>query len=467
VQEAAVQDVAQDAAAPSLSAERLKIFLFFTHADITNLLSLALDSYFQCEVKSFPTAAEAATALQKEKPHLLVADTHREDSSSVLEAAKAAQCKVAAYHQKKQAITIKGLDVAGVFSEPELLQGVSQALKQMGGVAKNTAMADADPTYPFFRVGIPLLLKTDPLVSDVFIKLSELKYVKLFHKGASFGQEEVQKYHGQKKIEYFYVRREEAEQITGKVNDTLEKLLAMNTLPQEVSSPASVTAIDTMHSLVNQVGFTPEVQKLVKNNVDVVLKEMYASPSLDAILKNMHLGKDKYIAAHSHMLAEVACALSIAMKWDSETTFKKLTMGALLHDMAITNQKLAKIKDLKELEERRSEFKLAEIEEYKSHSKRALILVKGMKELPADVDKIIGQHHEMPMGTGFPDGLTHVHIHPLASLMMVAHDLVDWVMDHPAGNPDVVGFIEAHAEKFKAGNFKKLLKALYALQDVV
>jgi hypothetical protein len=46
----------------------------------------------------------------------------------------------------------------------------------------------------------------------------------------------------------------------------------------------------------------------------------------------------------------------------------------------------------------------------------------------------------------------------------VSHDLVDWVIDHKGGEPDVEGFIEAHAEKYKIGNFRKILKALYSLQ---
>jgi len=451
---------------PPASAERLKLILYFSNAEIMELLGFALGNYFNCEVKSSSSASEAVAALQAGKAHLLVIDGAREDSAVVLEAAKAAGCKVAVHHQKKTAPAIKDLDLAGVFNEPELLGGVSGILKSLGGTARNPAMAEVNPSYPYFRVGIPLLLQTNPLVADIFIRLSEVKYVKLFHKGDTFGPEEVDKYQGKKKLDYLYVRQEDAESITATLNEALERLLKTIPLPQSISTPVSLATIDTVHSLVNQVGFTPEVQRLVKNNIDLVLKEMYASPSLGSILKNLEIDREKYIASHSHMLAEVACALSIAMKWDSETTFKKLTMAALLHDMSLSNQKLARIKDTKELDLRKAEFQSGDFDEYRSHTKRAATLVKGFKEVPADVDKMILQHHELPMGTGFPDALTHVHIHPLASLIMVAHDLVDWVIDHPSDKePDMMAFIEAHAEKYKIGNFRKLLKALYSLQD--
>ncbi|HEY8278268.1 MAG TPA: HD domain-containing phosphohydrolase [Bdellovibrionota bacterium] len=439
-----------------------RLSLCFGNAEVTSLLTFALDSHFLCQITSHANVGNATAALQKGAPQLLVLDGSLEGAEGLLEAAKAAKCKVGLYHQKKQAPKTQGVDLAGPFNEDELLPGLTELLKKMG-VAERGGPHEV-PAIPFVRVGVPLLLRTSPLVSDIFIRLSELKYVKLFHKAASFTKEDVDKYHDTKKVEFFYVKREEAESTSAKLNDALEDLLKQQKVPPEVSTQVSIATIETVHSLVNQVGFTPEVQRLVKNNVDVVMKELYASPSLGSILKNMQINKDKYIASHSHMLSEVSCALSIAMKWDSDTSFKKLTMASVLHDMSLSNHRLASIKDMKELEKRRSEFTPGEIEEYKNHTKRAATLVKGMKEVPADVDKIIMQHHEHPMGTGFPDALNNTHIHPLAAIMMVAHDLVDWVIDHPSAQPDINGFLEAYIDKYKVGNFKKILKGLDSLQ---
>ena len=454
----------QEAGKTAEGAERPKIFLFFSQPEIVELLSFSLDSFFTCEVRSFAGAKELLEGMKGAAPLLVVVDGAREDAPVVLEALAASGTGIVVHHQKRQAPSVEGLTLDGLFNEQELLPGISGILKHKGLQAKDLSRNDGNPNYPYFRVGIPLLLRTSPLVADVFIRLSALKYVKLFHEGATFGPEDVQKYHAQKKVDYFYVRQQDADKVTGRLNEALETLLKQIPLPQSVSTAVSLATIDTVHSLVNQVGFTPEVQKLVKNGVELVLKEMYASPSLASILKNMDIDREKYIASHSHMLAEVCCALSIAMKWDSDMTFRKLTMAALLHDMGLSSQKLARVKDLTELAEKLSEFSGSDLDDYKSHSRRAAVQVKGLKEVPADVDKIILQHHENPIGTGFPEGLTHVHIHPLASLMMVAHDLVDWVLDRPGAEPDVMAFIEAHAEKYKTGNFRKLLKALYALQ---
>src|SRR5262249_22649521 len=117
------------------------------------------------------------------------------------------------------------------------------------------------------------------------------------------------------------------------------------------------------------------------------------------------------------------------------------------------------VKDVKELENRKEEFSADQIDEYKNHSKRAAVLIQGMKEVPADVDKIVYQHHEEPRGTGFPEAVGHTHIHPLAGTMMVAHDLIDWLIAHP-GQLDLQAFLAVYRDKYQPGIFKKIIKAL-------
>jgi HD-GYP domain-containing protein (c-di-GMP phosphodiesterase class II) len=315
---------------------------------------------------------------------------------------------------------------------------------------------------PFFRISAPLLLRTDPLVSDVYIRLSELKFVKLFHRGDQFTEEDHAKYHERKGISHFYARKDDAEHICSKVTEKLEGLLTAGQTDRETVAAASVEALISTQEIINQVGMTPEVQRMVRTNMDLVLKEMQESPAFSTIMKSMVLDKGKYIAAHSHILSEVSCALAAIAGWSSDTSFKKLIMASFLHDMGMSDNRLCRVKNLQELSQRIGEFGPHAVEEYRSHPKRAAVLIQGMREVPADVDKIILQHHELPIGTGFPNQLTHVHIHPLASVLIVAHDLVDWMLDHP-GSFEIKDFIDSKEESYRAGNFRKVLSAVRRL----
>ncbi|MGZ3721118.1 MAG: HD domain-containing phosphohydrolase, partial [Bdellovibrionota bacterium] len=62
---------------------------------------------------------------------------------------------------------------------------------------------------------------------------------------------------------------------------------------------------------------------------------------------------------------------------------------------------------------------------YKEHPHAAAALARQMKDFPGDVDQIIAQHHELPNGRGFPLGINHTKISPLASLFIVAHAITE------------------------------------------
>ena len=442
---------------PDQGTEVKNVLFFFPNTEIVDLLSFSVESLFFCEVTSFSHAQEAISALKSRVFDLAVIDTSVAEGMVVFEQFQAGTVPYVLFHPEGKSPEVRGPKIK-VFKEGDLLDGIQGKLVALQAVPKTEKSSEGS----FVRMSVPLLLRTNPLAADLYIRLSERKYVKLFHRGASFTDEDKLKYHDDKKIPYFYVSRKSLSAVAKNVNSMLEKLLKLP-LPVEEASKIGVATVETVHELVRQVGFTPEVQKMVKNNMNLVVKEMMEMPSLAGVLKNMERNKEKYIASHSQLLAEISCAVSAAMEWGSEMSLKKISMAALLHDMCVTDQKVCAVKNLTELEKRKAEFTPEQIEEYKNHPKRAAILIQGMKEVPADVDKIVYQHHELPKGTGFPEAVGHVHIHPLAATLMVTHDLVDWLIEHP-GPLNMPAFLSAHSEKYSAGVFKKILKALDTLK---
>ena len=183
-------------------------------------------------------------------------------------------------------------------------------------------------------------------------------------------------------------------------------------------------------------------------------------PALSKVLERMHNERAQYIPAHSMMTAHLACAIAVAMDWYSDVTFQKLTCAAFLHDVAIRDHVLCAVKSLAELETIHvGKFSTKLVQEYKNHPKRGAQLVSQFKEIGGEVDKVVLQHHEHPLGTGFPDSLNHTHITPLAAVFIVAHDIVDYAYDHD-GKVDIENFILENETKLQSGNFKKVLKGL-------
>jgi hypothetical protein len=161
--------LSQEAHKPEATAgAKLRVSLCFTSTEITELLAFALDRHFDVEVKSFANAKDLLATLKEAPPSLIAIDGTREEANVILEAAAAAKIKTAIHHPKKLAPAVAGVDLAGVFNEPELLPGIASALKALGATVKD-AEAASNPSYPYFRVGVSLLLRTNPLVADVFV----------------------------------------------------------------------------------------------------------------------------------------------------------------------------------------------------------------------------------------------------------------------------------------------------------
>lgn len=187
------------------------------------------------------------------------------------------------------------------------------------------------------------------------------------------------------------------------------------------------------------------------------------NPTLADILEKIRTSEGKYISAHFTMTAFIACGIASAIHWNSEGTFYKLNLAAFLHDITLDNQELAAVPNLRELEKKKDRFSPDELRKYKIHTIKAAEIAREFQEVPPDVDTIIVQHHERPDGTGFPRGLRHTHIAPLAALFIIAHDFVQYAYGKPDAN--LGEFLKLNENYYVGGNFKKVARTMAIVGD--
>jgi len=337
---------------------------------------------------------------------------------------------------------------------------VEQLIPLIEQLVTDNSLKREDSDYGYVRVRSKLLLSLGSLKSNIFIRLFDRKFLKIFHGGDSFEQSDFDKYTGQRNIEYFYLQQEDCESFIDVYNADLRRLLSINPPPNpEGVFLMAEQAQETVQSLVKQFGFTPQVQEVTKNQIALSIKTMGKSPKLRDILARMKAGEGKYISSHSTMTAYVACSLAAAMKWDSDGTFFKLNMASFLHDMTLENDDLSRIESLKELESRKSDFTPDEIRAYKIHTLCGGELAQKFHEIPPDVDSIIFQHHERPNGEGFPRQMKQNQIAPLAALFIVAHDFVKYSFANPT-NLSVTDYVKSKEDFYILGNFKKIVRLI-------
>ena len=59
-----------------------------------------------------------------------------------------------------------------------------------------------------------------------------------------------------------------------------------------------------------KIGFTEDVQALVKKSVDLTTTQIRNNPSISHLLKRIEMNPDSYISSHSLLLAHIACGIA-------------------------------------------------------------------------------------------------------------------------------------------------------------
>jgi HD-GYP domain-containing protein (c-di-GMP phosphodiesterase class II) len=318
----------------------------------------------------------------------------------------------------------------------------------------------------YCRIHPELLLRTTPLQSDVYIRLSNVKYVKLFKSGSAFTQSDLEKYLVRKKVNYLYIKTTETQEFVSKFRDDLAKMVTE-------ANPGDKGLLETaseVHNLIRELsdrmGFDPTVQELARQHIQLTIKAIGQSPKITSALAHSKLKGRNYISSHSVLLANIACSIATIMKWPSDTTFKKLVLAALFHDFIFQDPDIAKVSTKADLEKARATLTDEQYKMVAEHPKLCVEIIRELKELPGEVEFLVLEHHERPDGTGFPQGLTAAQITPLSAVFIVAHELLDQMV---AGgqNFSIAQFLKATESTYTSGTFRQIWKTLSHQADAI
>lgn len=309
----------------------------------------------------------------------------------------------------------------------------------------------------YCRIGVELLLEVAPLQGDVYVRLSSVKYVKIFRSGVQFTEADLHRLWGVKKIDYLYIDRASTASFLAALQSKLAGVVTRARLDDEAVYATLDQLQETAQDLINKIGFTKEVMALTKAQVDLALKAIGASPRLTRLMERSVLSLRTYTSQHSVMVAHVACAIASQLEWSSETTYRKLILAAFLHDITLPKADHARLRSKAEIAAIKENLTSAEVLAIEHHSYNSSEIVNKLEEVPGDVALIVLQHHERPDGSGFPRGLRAHSIAPLAAVFIAAHDFVDTSLER-GDQFEPMGYWEQCVDHYDAGMFKKILR---------
>jgi len=322
------------------------------------------------------------------------------------------------------------------------------------------------PDSDFVRVALRMLQVNRPLLIDIYFRIAPNRYLMRFKKGDSFDAMDLSSLSKDGSIDFFYVHKDDAETLTTEHGKVLDELIHAKNASPEVIREAAQDSLVVIQDIVHRLGFSPQVEELAKKTVTLSLKAFGSSPKLAELLNRFKKHEKKYIASHSLMLAEIACAIACKIGWNSASTYLKLTFAAFLHDLAMTNNTLARGRRIEDISSSKS-FNAQDLQKFKSHPITASEWAQKIHQIPPDVDSILLQHHERPDGTGFPRALNAHKISPLAAIFILSHDLLDFFLD---AKPEAIqnsdaethlsAFLKANVLHYHTGAFRKICESI-------
>lgn len=307
----------------------------------------------------------------------------------------------------------------------------------------------------FKKIRILHFYRFNKVLCNVYIKLSDRKYVKLFNQNIAYSRHDLDKLL-EKNVDFLFIRNDDFDKFHVSFSKTPFLLNTNeNRSPEEIAEVLGVTQ-SLMQKMVINLGFSKDVIDLAENSINQIMKITEASPSLFEIISKMRRNMN-YIYDHSYLVAIACCDILKHMKWNTNEKIRNLCMAALFHDMTLKNPDLAMIQDQSDI--RLYHYNENEINDYLSHPFDAANILTECDFVSPEVLDIIRQHHENNEGQGFPNKLHPSRLTPVVCAFIIAHEFVSEIYKYDFDPNFKDGIIEKMATKYKSGNFKAPLMA--------
>lgn len=435
-----------------------KVYIISPDVHVQSLFELVLSRSMdvECETVSDYSFAKNTLASGQEFDFLIIHVQESETLSELMDVLKARDSKFPILFTCENKLLSVANGFIGAYepavkiphdrSEEEILDAVRNLL---GGDQKKQKAE-------YCKMGVDMFSTSKKTKYDLFLKISEKKFVKIFHKDEIVSSADVTKY-VKKGIKYFWLKSGDFQEVTSSLVKRLNNFMKLKEVDIPDLTQFSMMSFDSAIQLVSNLGIDSEVVETTTQALEMTTQLIQKNPKLKDLLDKTFSQKN-YMSEHSLMLSFVACAIAKELDMHSLDTTKKLCYAAFFHDLTLEDERLANITTLKGDEE--EIYGEEKFKEYINHPSSAAELVDSVAGLPPDVGRIIAQHHERPDGSGFPQGLDEKRIFPLAADFIVAEEFVNAVYEIGLEEASIEEIILGLEERYDKAYFRKAVEAL-------
>ncbi len=424
--------------------------------DIRDIYEMILRRAFPLDVVLAGSGNEALRVIQdRGKPGIIISDLHMPDGDGEVlwQGLKNQKMDVPFVICSTDPITTLQRKFPGIHGYVEKPKIVDSVIKL---VDKVVSRYETPPSY--VPVRISFLLRLGTVHFDLFMKISESRFVKVINADEAFVLEDAQRFY-QKDLSHLYILKEEADLYLSSVESNLSQVYSQNIKNPEDLPEISLEALESVERLARTLGWREGVVDASKHAVNLAIKVVSSEANVLSLLKHKLSNAHSKYSQHVGLLALMNCGFCHQLGWISESSQMKVGLAALMHDITVDEHCYENIEYWNSAACNSSD-KTPAVIKYRNHPTESVNLLLKVKNIPPDVDQIILQHHELKDGTGFPRGLVSNRISPFATLFIIVEDLINFIGDSQNYDEKIQLFIKMRAERYNSGNFKKVFDVL-------
>lgn len=307
----------------------------------------------------------------------------------------------------------------------------------------------------FAPMKIEYFYKVHHNVCDIYLKLTEAKFLKIFKGGNEISTMEILKLR-KKKISELYVKSADFEKLVeSMIHDEAEES-DLNGKDEEKVFDELAFAHDVFHQVTNRIGLNENAVICANKSMELLYNVIEKENNLQK-LWSVFMKKRNFVTEHSLMVGYLSAAILSQTAFSNDNNSIKLTLAALLHDVGVVKDKHVESEHAGIDEDKMS---TREIIAYKEHVQIGVNTFLKLENGPLDTDKIIAHHHEKYDGTGFPRGIGWSKIPFLSAVFIVAHEFVTFCFANDCTEYEIHKFITQKKAEYTEGPFKEIMAAL-------
>lgn len=424
--------------------------------DVLDLFSIFLESYLNIDLFTFTQIDEAKKFLNAERDNVKLVisdyklgnDTYGTDIIDFIK-----QKNIESY-----VILLSGydIDVIDKDSKYRSLEYVSYLNKPLDlNNFKNTISGMIGSTPKCFKseyLEMPLTIISKYDVSDVniFIKLSDEKFVKIISNSAVDSADIIEKYKSRGIHSFFLSINDYKQFIELAINEITEKI-ASGSANGNDRIELHFTSVDKIHESLHYIGITDESINLASTAMSDIVSLSKDNKNLSFALKKI-MDKKNYIYKLAMLSSYISVAIAEEMEGDlGRNAIEKLAFAGMFQDVALSDESLAKVNAVNSGPYSRLSDKQQTV--VLSHPLNSANTVEDIDHMMFDVGKIIMMHHERPDHTGFPAKKGSKNIPPLACVFIIAREFSHMLITEGFDDKVLKKSYEYIMNNFNLGNF--------------